>query len=98
MKRVSRYGLNLLPWKDSESHEIASDLSVCLRASRVIPGGLKGIVELTNQHTLSLVTNWKQITVGRQLDTSELYLTTSLHLVAKISGSQCTYPAVSSVS
>jgi hypothetical protein len=31
----------------------------------------------------SLGTNWTQTTVGRQLDTSEIYLTASLHLVAK---------------
>lgn len=31
----------------------------------------------------SLGTNWKRTTVGRHLDTSEIYLTAGLHLVAK---------------
>jgi hypothetical protein len=81
---LHRYGLTLLSWKDSESLEIASDLSVLSPSPAHCTGRPAGQCGVTNQHTLTLLAlNWTQTTVGRQLDTWEIYLTASLHLVAK---------------
>jgi hypothetical protein len=43
----------------------------------------RGVWSYKPTYSHSPGTNWKQTTVCRRLDTSEIYLTASLHLVAK---------------